>query len=48
LAELLGRLKNGKTGYMGVLSLRVAADAALAEQMPAPFVSLIKSIKGGA
>ncbi len=29
-AEFLSRLKNKKTGYMGVLSLRIAADPALA------------------
>jgi putative ATP-dependent endonuclease of OLD family len=48
LDEFRARLKNRKTGYMGVLSLRVAADPALAQKMPAPFVNLINSLKGGA
>jgi putative ATP-dependent endonuclease of OLD family len=46
-AELLGRLKNDKTGYMGSLSLRVAGDAALAARMPAPHVNLIVRLRDG-
>jgi putative ATP-dependent endonuclease of OLD family len=45
LDEFTARLKNRKTGYMGKLSLRIAADQALAEQMPAPFVNLIRSLR---
>jgi hypothetical protein len=48
LDEFRTRLKNGKTGYMGTLSLRVATDKDLAEKMPAPFLNLIASIRGGA
>ena len=47
VAELCSRLKNQKTGYMGPLSLRVAADPALAARMPAPFVSLITGLREG-
>jgi putative ATP-dependent endonuclease of OLD family len=47
-AEFRLRLKNRKTGYMGVLSLRVAADTALAARMPAAFVNLITSLRDGA
>ena len=46
--EFRRRLKNKKTGYMGALSLRVAADKELAVKMPAPFVELIKSLGGAA
>jgi len=46
--ELRSRLKNRKTGYMGVLSLRVAGDAALASRMPAAFVTLITNLRDGA
>ena len=46
--EFSARLKNRKTGYMGVLSLRVAADPALAARMPAPFVTLVTSLRDGA
>jgi len=46
--EFKGRLKNRKTGYMGALSLRIAADKDLAARMPAPFVDLIKSLGGAA
>lgn len=42
--EFKARLKNKKTGYMGALSLRIAADKDLAAKMPAPFVNLIKSL----
>jgi hypothetical protein len=45
--ELRARLKNRKTGYMGALSLRVAADVALALRMPAPFVTLITNLRDG-
>ena len=44
-ADIRSRLKNKKTGYMGVLSLRVAANRDLAERMPGPFVSLITSLR---
>lgn len=44
--EFRARLKNKKTGYMGNLSLRVAADKVLAVEMPAPFVDLIRSLGG--
>jgi putative ATP-dependent endonuclease of OLD family len=47
-AELLSRLKKRKTGYMGVLALRVAADPALAARMPAAFVALITDLRDGA
>lgn len=46
-AEIRSRLKNKKTGYMGVLSLRVAGDRVLAERMPAPFVNLIAALRNG-
>lgn len=46
--EFTKRLKNRKTGYMGVLSLRIAADKNLAFKMPAPFIDLIKSLGGAA
>ena len=46
--EFRARLKNRKTEYMGVLSVRVAADPALAVQMPAPFVTLITNLRDGA
>ena len=44
-AEFLSRLKNKKTGYMGILSLRVADDRSLAERMPQAFVNLITSLR---
>ena len=47
-AEIRSRLKNKKTGYMGILSLRVAADRALAERMPQAFVNLIISLRDAA
>ncbi|MGB8834559.1 MAG: AAA family ATPase, partial [Candidatus Sulfotelmatobacter sp.] len=47
-AEIRSRLKNKKTGYMGILSLRVAADRALAERMPQAFVNLITSLRDAA
>lgn len=47
-AEILSRLKNKKTGYMGQLSLRVANDRGLAERMPQAFVSLITNLRNGA
>jgi putative ATP-dependent endonuclease of OLD family len=47
-AEICSRLKNKKTGYMGVLSLRIAADRALAERMPQVFVNLITSLRDAA
>lgn len=46
-AEFLSRLKNEKTGYMGVLSLRIAADPALAARMPAAYVNLIHNLRDG-
>ena len=46
--EFRARLKNRKTGYMGILSLRVAADPALAAQMPDPFVTLVTNLRDGA
>lgn len=46
-AEFRSRLKNRKTGYMGTLSLRVAADAALAARMPTAFVNLITGLRDG-
>jgi len=46
-AEIRARLKNKKTGYMGVLSLRVAADRGLAERMPQAFVNLITTLRNG-
>ena len=46
--DFRARLKNRKTGYMGVLSLRVAADPALAARMPGPFVTLVTSLRDGA
>jgi len=47
-AEFRARLKNRKTGYMGVLALRVGEDVALASQMPAAFVTLITNLRDGA
>jgi putative ATP-dependent endonuclease of OLD family len=46
--EFLSRLKNKKTAYMSVLAPRVAADAALAQRMPALFVSLVTNLRDGA
>jgi putative ATP-dependent endonuclease of OLD family len=46
-AEFRARLKNRKTGYMGVLSLRIVGDAALAARMPAVFVTLITNLRDG-
>ncbi len=46
--EFVRRLKNDKSGYMGGLALRVAADPALAQRMPAPFVDLITNLRDGA
>lgn len=43
--EFCKRLKNKKTDYMRVLSLRVASDRALAGRMPAAFVNLITSLR---
>ena len=48
LDEFRARLKNRKTGYMGVLAPRVASDPALAMRMPAPFVDLINTLRGAA
>jgi len=45
--EFRARLKNRKTDYMGVLSLRVAADPALAQRMPAAFVTLVTNLRDG-
>jgi putative ATP-dependent endonuclease of the OLD family len=45
LVEFRARLKNKKTGYMGVLAPRVASDPALAARMPAPFVDLISTLR---
>jgi len=47
-AEIRLRLKNKKTGYMGSLSLRIAADRDLAERMPQVFVNLVTSLRNGA
>jgi putative ATP-dependent endonuclease of the OLD family len=46
--EFRARLKNRKTGYMGVLSLRVAADPALAQRMPEAFLTLVTNLRDGA
>lgn len=46
-AELISRLKNKKTGYMGALSLRIAADPALAGRMPAAFTNMINILRKG-
>lgn len=43
--EFRSRLKNQKTGYMGVLSLRVATDPVLASQMPAAFLNLVNELR---
>ena len=43
--EFVRRLKNTKSGYMGILAMRVAEDQALAQRMPAPFVSLITKLR---
>ena len=48
LDELRLRLKKEKTGYMGLLSLRVASDSVLASQMPAAFVNLVTKLRDGA
>lgn len=45
--EFRARLNNRKPEYMTVLSLRVAADPALAQRMPAPFVTLITNLRDG-
>ena len=47
LDEFRARLKNKKTRYMALLAPRVAADPALAGQMPAPFVTLITALRDG-
>jgi len=46
--EFRARLKNRKPEYMGALSLRVAADPALAQRMPARFVTHIVNLRGSA
>lgn len=46
-AELVSKLKKRKTGYMGALSLRVAAEVDLAVRMPAPFVTLVTNLRDG-
>jgi putative ATP-dependent endonuclease of OLD family len=46
--EFRDRLTNRKPEYMGALSLRVAADPALAQRMPTPFVSLITNLRDSA
>lgn len=46
--EFRARLKNRKTGYMGVLSLRVAAVPDLAQRMPTAFVTLVTNLRDGA
>ena len=46
LDEFRSRLKNKKTGYMGVLASRIASDPNLAARMPAPFVALINTLRG--
>lgn len=45
LEEFRVRLKNRKTGYMGALAPRVAADATLASRMPAAFVALVNRLR---
>ena len=45
LEEFRARLKNKKTGYMGVLAPRVATDPTLASRMPTAFVSLITRLR---
>jgi len=45
--ELKMKLKKSKTGYMSALGRYVAADAALAAQMPALFVQAVNDLKGG-
>ena len=45
IKKLRAHLEKRKTRYMGVLSLRVANDQALAQRMPAPFVSLITKLR---
>ncbi len=47
LDEFRARLKNRKTGYMGVLAPRVASDAALAAKMPKMFVEIITKLRAG-
>ena len=44
---LLTRLKSRKTGYMGTLARRVAADQSLARTMPAAFVNVIDRLRSG-
>ena len=46
--ELVGRLRKRKLGYMGRLAVRVEADVTLAQGMPAPFVDVIRFLKGAA
>lgn len=45
--EFLKRLKNRKTGYMGTLAPRIAADPKLAASMPEPFVTLVTKLREG-
>ena len=46
--EFITRIRNDKSGYMRELSLRIADDVALAQNMPAPFVNLITGLRSGA
>lgn len=45
--EFRRRLEHRKPTYMGILSLRVAADPALAQRMPAAFVNLVTNLRDG-
>ena len=43
--ELLARLKNKKTAYMAVLSLRIENDESLASRMPRPLLDLFSTLR---
>lgn len=47
LNDLQGLLKGNKTAYMSRLAPRIAADAAIAQTMPAPFVQLVVGLRDG-
>ncbi len=47
LDDLRARLKKRKTTYMANLAPRIAANRALAERMPEPFVRLVQNLRGG-
>jgi putative ATP-dependent endonuclease of OLD family len=47
LEDFRARLKNRKTGYMGILAPRIAADPALAAKMPKVFVELVTKLRDG-